>query len=68
MTVEFNPYGEDIKALERRMKQTVRMGINEGILTGDSGAFVERYALEVKQIPNKDPKEFVLTPPVKPAI
>lgn len=51
LDVEFDPQGETAEDLRRRMHSVVKDAVNNGILTGDSGATVEHYNFEIKQLP-----------------
>jgi hypothetical protein len=50
LNVEFDPQGETTADLQHRLFQVVRDAVNNGTLTGDSGATVEHYAFSVIEI------------------
>lgn len=50
LNVAFDPQGETANDLKRRMCRVVKDALNNGTLTGDSGATVERFDFEVQQI------------------
>lgn len=45
--IEYAPNGESIEDLTERLRRTAERAINEGLLTGDSPATVEQYAMDV---------------------
>jgi hypothetical protein len=50
LDVEFDPQGETIDKLKDRLYRVIRESVNNGVLTGDSGATVEHYTASVKQL------------------
>ena len=52
LDVEFDPQGETIDKLKDRLYRVIRESVNNGVLTGDSGATVEHYTASVREVKN----------------
>jgi hypothetical protein len=53
LDVEFDPQGDTVQELTSKMNQVVRNAVNNGTLTGDSPATVEKHFYTVKEIKPK---------------
>lgn len=47
LDVEFDPQGESVDTLKRNLSQVVRDAANNGTLTGETAATVEKYTFSV---------------------
>lgn len=53
LTVELDPQGETQATLERNLNQVVRDAVNNGTLTGETAATVEKYFFTVEKVTDK---------------
>lgn len=54
--VEFDPQGDTVQELTSKLNQVVRDAVNNGTLTGDSPATVEKYDYKVEEVKPKRPR------------
>lgn len=50
LDVEFDPAGTDERDLKRNLHQVIRDAVNNGTLTGETPATVEKYSVKVENV------------------
>lgn len=60
LNVEIDPQGETTEHLIRQLNRVVSNAVNEGLLTGNTAATVEKYSYDVKQVTQEEKTNWLI--------